>query len=143
MDLKEFSKAYPSNLSGGMQQRVAIARTLLADPDIFLLDEPFGALDSQTREAMQEELLRVWDNMNKTVIFVTHDVEEAIFLADRVYILSSRPAELLETINIEIPRPRSSDLRFQENFIRIRKNIIQKIGNHAQIEHGSIQKTFG
>jgi NitT/TauT family transport system ATP-binding protein len=100
---------YPRELSGGMQQRLALARTLATDPDVLLMDEPFGALDAQTRAVMQTELNAIWQQTHKTVLFVTHAVEEAIFLSDRVYVLSARPATVLEEITIPIPRPRDAE----------------------------------
>jgi NitT/TauT family transport system ATP-binding protein len=100
---------YPRELSGGMQQRLALARTLATDPDVLLMDEPFGALDAQTRAVMQTELNTIWQQTHKTVLFVTHAVEEAIFLSDRVYVLSGRPATVLEEITIPIPRPRDAE----------------------------------
>lgn len=104
--LGNFSNAFPHTLSGGMRQRVAIARAFLADPEILLMDEPFGMLDSQTRLVMQEELLNLWQERQHTVVYVTHDIEEAIFLGDRILVMSGRPGRLLEDITIPLPRPR-------------------------------------
>ena len=104
--LSEFRNHYPAELSGGMKQRVALARVLAFDPKVLLMDEPFGALDAQTREAMQEELTRLWERTGKTIVFVTHDIEEAIYLADRVVVLSARPARIKEEVKIDLPRPR-------------------------------------
>ena len=104
--LKNFEDVYPHTLSGGMRQRVAILRAFLADPEILLMDEPFGMLDSQTRIVMQEELLRLWQERQHTVVYITHDIEEAIFLGDRVLVMSGRPGRMLADIPIEIPRPR-------------------------------------
>ncbi|MBI3945780.1 MAG: ABC transporter ATP-binding protein [Armatimonadetes bacterium] len=110
--------AYPRELSGGMQQRVAIARTLAAQPRIILMDEPFGALDAQTRQGMQQMLLRVWDDVNCTVVFVTHDITEAILLADEIVVLSARPAHIVEHLQVPFPRPRDlvlvQDPRFSD-----------------------------
>jgi ABC-type nitrate/sulfonate/bicarbonate transport system ATPase subunit len=104
--LAGFGGSYPHQLSGGMRQRVAIARAFLADPEILLMDEPFGMLDAQTRIVMQEELLSLWQGRQHTVIYVTHDIEEAIFLGDRILVMSGRPGTLLADIPIDIPRPR-------------------------------------
>jgi NitT/TauT family transport system ATP-binding protein len=104
--LSRFADLYPGQLSGGMKQRVALARLFALDPEIMLMDEPFGALDAQTREAMQEELTRLWERTGKTIVFVTHDIEEAIYLADRVVVLSARPARIKEEVQIRLPRPR-------------------------------------
>lgn len=107
--LGKFAEAYPHTLSGGMRQRVAIARAFLADPEILLMDEPFGMLDSQTRLVMQEELLNLWQERQHTVVYVTHDIEEAIFLGDRILVMSGRPGRLLEDIKIDLSRPRERE----------------------------------
>jgi NitT/TauT family transport system ATP-binding protein len=105
--LERFEKRYPHELSGGMKQRVAIARALVNEPKALLMDEPFGALDAQTRNTMQSELLRIWEEERKTVIFVTHSVDEAIYLADRIVIMSARPGKIKDVIRIDLSRPRS------------------------------------
>ncbi|MDP2632242.1 MAG: ABC transporter ATP-binding protein [Candidatus Curtissbacteria bacterium] len=105
--LKGFENYHPYQLSGGMQQRVAIARAIAYDPQIILMDEPFGSLDSQTRLRLEDELLRIWGRLNKTILFVTHDVEEAIYLADRVIVLSSKPAKIVSDVRINLARPRN------------------------------------
>lgn len=102
----EFAKAYPYELSGGMQQRVAIARALANDPKVLLMDEPFGALDAHTRIILQRELLRIWEKDKKTILFVTHSVDEAIYLADEIVIMSSKPGKIKEILNVDLPRPR-------------------------------------
>jgi ABC-type nitrate/sulfonate/bicarbonate transport system ATPase subunit len=104
--LAGFERAYPNALSGGMRQRAALLRTLLFDTDVILLDEPFGALDAQTKQQMQEWLLELWSDFGKTVIFVTHDVEEAIFLSDEVHVMGTRPGRIVETLDVGLPRPR-------------------------------------
>ena len=107
--LTGFERHYPKELSGGMKQRVALARTLIMDPDILLMDEPFGAIDAQTRAVMQSELIQIWERTKKTVLFVTHSVEEALYLSDKVYVLSSRPARVKEVIDVDLPRPRDPE----------------------------------
>lgn len=121
--LEGFEDHYPNQLSGGMKQRVAIARTLAVDPDILLLDEPFGALDSQTRSLMHEFLLDIWERDNKTVFFVTHDIEEAVFLADDIYICSARPAKIKKELQISFPRPRKFSLRTEPEFNTIKREV--------------------
>jgi NitT/TauT family transport system ATP-binding protein len=107
LNLTGFEQNYPHTLSGGMQQRAGLARALAVDPDILLMDEPFGALDAQTRAILQEELLRIWDTNKKTVVFVTHSIEEAVLLADRVVVMTARPGTIKAIIDIDLPRPRS------------------------------------
>jgi NitT/TauT family transport system ATP-binding protein len=111
MGLTEFRGHYPAELSGGMKQRVALARVLAFDPKVLLMDEPFGALDAQTRETMQAELTRLWERTGKTIIFVTHDIEEAVYLGDRVVVLTARPAKIREEVKIDLPRPRDLTIK--------------------------------
>lgn len=125
--LHGFSDHYPKQLSGGMQQRVAIARALANDPQILLLDEPFGALDNQTRSLMQESLLNIWEKTHKTILFVTHDVEEAIFLASRVLVMTSRPGKIKADIPIDLEYPRSYQLKSDPRFLEYKSQIYEMI----------------
>ncbi|MCW1917286.1 ABC transporter ATP-binding protein [Rhodobacter sp. KR11] len=122
--LEAFADHYPAQLSGGMKQRVAIARALANDPAVLLMDEPFGALDSQTRHQMQRLLLRVWDHSKKTVLFVTHDIEEAILLADRVFVMSGRPGQIRRVLDVGFDRPRHEDLVLDPAFIALKREIM-------------------
>lgn len=127
--LKGFEEAYPSHLSGGMKQRVAIARALANDPEVLLMDEPFGALDSQTRAVMQELLIDIWERHQKTVLFVTHDIDEAVFLGDVVYVMSARPGRIVDTVPVDLPRPRHYDLVTTPDFIDLKRRI------HKNLHH--------
>lgn len=113
--LAEYARSYPFELSGGMQQRVAVARALAADPKVLLMDEPFGALDSRTREALQKELIRIWENERKTILFVTHSIGEAITLADRVVVMR-RPGQIARIVDIDLPRPRDKSSELFRNY---------------------------
>jgi len=121
--LRGFEDAYPHQLSGGMQQRVGIARALAIEPSVLLMDEPFGALDVQTRDLLQDELLRIWERHQKTVIFVTHSIEEAIYLADRIIVLSPRPMRIEQELRVDFPRPRTEAIKAHPDFIAMRMGI--------------------
>jgi len=129
--LKGFELTYPKGLSGGMKQRVAIARALANNPAILLLDEPFGALDAQTRSLMQELLTQVWEELHKTILFVTHDVEEAIFLSDRVFVMTARPGRIKAEIDIPLERPRSYELKSTEAFLNLKRQALTLIREEA------------
>jgi len=121
--LSEFRDHLPGELSGGMKQRVALARVLAFDPEVLLMDEPFGSLDAQTRETMQQELTGIWERTRKTIFFVTHDIDEAVYLGDRVIVLSARPARLREEIPVGLPRPRDIAVRKSIAFLECRNHI--------------------
>jgi NitT/TauT family transport system ATP-binding protein len=120
--LSAFADYYPQALSGGMQQRVGIARALANSPNVLLMDEPFGSLDAQTRTMMQEALLGIWEKLHTTVLFVTHDIEEAIFLADRVVIMSAAPGRIIDEIHVTLPRPRDADVVYAPEFVRLKRH---------------------
>ena len=121
--LADFGKAYPNQLSGGMQQRVSIARALIENPEILLLDEPFGALDAVTKINMQEEIQRIWEHEKKTMILVTHDIEEAVYLGDRIVVFSARPGKIVKIVDVPLPRPR---YRSSGEFVEIKKSIMKE-----------------
>ena len=121
--LSRFEDAYPKELSAGMSKMVEVARVLATDPAILLLDEPFGALDAQTRARMQDELARLWERRRKTVLFVTHDAEEALYLADRMVVLSPRPGRVKADFRVDLPRPRSLETRFSPAFSALKRRI--------------------
>ncbi len=122
--LENFANHFPKQLSGGMKQRVAIARSLANDPKILLMDEPFGALDSQTRLQMQQLLLQVWEKSRKTVVFVTHDIDEAIMLGDRVFVMGSKPGRIQKILDVNIPHPRTLDMAMEPEFLTLKKEIL-------------------
>ncbi|RDV02032.1 ABC transporter ATP-binding protein [Undibacter mobilis] len=129
--IAKFARHYPHELSGGMQQRVNIARALAVDPEVLIMDEPFAALDAQTRELMQQELLRIWSESNKTVLFVTHQINEAVYLADEVVILGSRPGRIKRCVDIKLDRPRPLSIKRDLNFLRYEDDIWSTIEEEA------------
>jgi NitT/TauT family transport system ATP-binding protein len=133
--LAGFADNYAKQLSGGMMQRVAIARALANDPQILLMDEPFGALDSQTRLQMQQLLLRVWGNSKKTVLFVTHDIDEAILLGDRVYVMGAKPGRIKLILDVPIERPRSLDMVMERSFIDMKREIFGLLHDDLEEVH--------
>jgi ABC-type nitrate/sulfonate/bicarbonate transport system ATPase subunit len=130
--LSNFENSYPHELSGGMKQRVGLARALAADPEILLMDEPFGSLDALTRQVLQEELLKIWESDQKTVIFVTHSIEEAVFLSDRVVVMGTRPGRVLRDVQIDLPRPRPEAVRTEPRFRELSEDLWQEL--RGQIE---------
>jgi len=131
--LAGFENAYPSTLSSGMRQRAALLRTLLLDTDVILLDEPFGALDAQTKLQMQEWLLALWSDFDKTVVFVTHDVEEAIFLSDEVHVMGTRPGRIIETIVVALPRPRLRAVTGFAEFVAMKERCLDLLRREGAI----------
>ena len=141
--LDGFERHYPRQLSGGMMQRVALARALANDPAVLLMDEPFGALDSQTRSLMQELLLDIWQQSNKTVLFITHDVDESILLGDRVYVMTARPGRIKEVVKVELPRPRHVDLLTSEAFMTLKRRIMHSIHEEAVLSFAADEARRG
>jgi NitT/TauT family transport system ATP-binding protein len=132
MGLEGFENSYPHELSGGMQQRAELARLLANDPDIMLMDEPFSGLDAMTKELMQENLLDVWEDEDRTVLFITHDVEEAIFLADRVVVMSARPGQVKDVLDVDLERPRKLDMLTTDEFNRVKRRALDLIHEEAE-----------
>lgn len=133
-----FEKSYPHELSGGMAQRVGLARLLASEPEVLLMDEPFGSLDAQTRIDMQETLLKVWERSRKTVLFVTHDIDEALLLSDRILLMSRRPGRILETFNVPFPRPRVPTLLNSSEVFEFRNRIFSLIRKEQRKAQGTI-----
>jgi len=131
--LKGFEDSYPHELSGGMQQRVGFARALAIQPEILLMDEPFGALDVQTRDILQDELLRIWSKEQKTVLFVTHSIEEAIYLADRIAVITPRPAKVDQLIEVPFDRPRNEGIKSLPPFLELRGQIWKKLKEGIEV----------
>ena len=127
VDLAKFADHYPKELSGGMKQRVAIARAYAAEPEVLLMDEPFGALDAQTRTQLQSELLETWEKDRKTCFFITHDVDEAIILAQKVIIMSARPGRIKEIVDITIPYPRTQETKMSPEFLELKNHIWSQV----------------
>jgi NitT/TauT family transport system ATP-binding protein len=140
--LEKFADAYPHQLSGGMKQRVAIVRALANQPRILLMDEPFGALDAQTRCRMQAHLLEIWRKIDVTIVFITHDLEEAIFLADRILVLSAHPGEVLELIEVPVPRPRSAAQFISPTFLATKARLEELIHSNAHDEDDEEAETY-
>ncbi len=134
--LRGFERHWPKQLSGGMQQRTAIARALANNPEILLLDEPFGALDNQTRALMQELLLGIWERERKTVLFVTHDIEEAIFIASRVIVMSARPGRIKADIRVDLPHPRHYTMKTTPEFSQLKARLTEEIRSEALLAAG-------
>lgn len=127
--LEGFENAYPHTLSGGMKQRVGIARALAYDPEVLLMDEPFGSLDAQTRKVMQQELIRIWEGMKKTVVFVTHSVIEATYLADKIIVMTARPGKVKGIIDVDLPRPRDYT---ETRYLNIRKQVLDLLEEEVE-----------
>ncbi len=126
--LQEYAHAYPNEISGGMLQRAGVIRAMVHDPEILLMDEPFGALDELTREQMNMELLDIWRKTGKTIIFITHNIEEAVLLSSRVYVMGTNPGRLVETVTLDIPRPRTLSMTTQKDFIEYQERLERCIG---------------
>ena len=131
--LRGFEASYPAELSGGMRQRVGIARVLIMQPQVLLMDEPFGSLDAQTRMLMQELLLRVWEQHHQTVLFITHDIEEALLLADRVCVMTARPGRIKKSIDVRIPRPRAIEVTTSSEFNTLRREVLALIREESEL----------
>jgi len=131
VNLTQFRDSYPSELSGGMRQRVAVARALTLDPVLLLMDEPFGALDAQTRNMLQKELLQIWQKTKKMIIFITHSVDEAVYLADRIIVMTPRPGRICRNFEVPLPRPRD---RTSVEFAQVRRDVLDLINQNCSIQ---------
>ena len=131
VNLLQFKDSYPSELSGGMRQRVAVARALTLDPVILLMDEPFGALDAQTRNMLQKELLDIWEETKKTIVFITHSVDEAVYMSDRIIVLTPRPGRISRIFAFPLPRPRD---RTSVEFAQVRREVLDLINQNCSIQ---------
>lgn len=134
VDLEGFESYFPGQLSGGMQQRVGLARALAVDPSILLMDEPFGSVDDQTRMLLQDELLAIWEKDHKTVVFVTHDIEEALYLGDQIVVMRARPSRVTRVIDVPFPRPRKEDIRGSAEMGRLKQEIWKELKSGATVE---------
>ena len=143
VSLEKFANAYPHQLSGGMKQRIAIVRALANQPRILLMDEPFGALDAQTRCRMQAHLLEIWRKIDITIVFITHDLDEAIFLADRILVLSAHPGEVQELIEVPVPRPRNQTQLISAPFLATKARLEELIHSKADHEAGDGDDSYG
>jgi NitT/TauT family transport system ATP-binding protein len=134
VDLEGFENYYPGQLSGGMQQRVGLARALAVDPSLLLMDEPFGSVDDQTRMLLQDELLNIWERYQKTVVFVTHDIEEALYLGDQVVVMRARPSKISRVIEVPFDRPRADSVRGSPDLARLKQEIWDELKSGATVE---------
>jgi len=141
VELGDFGSHYPWQLSGGMQQRVSIARALSFDPPLLLMDEPFGALDEMTRERLNLELLRIWEQSGSTIVFVTHSIAEAVFLSTRVVVMSSRPGRITDVIPIELPQPRTAVTREQPRFFELVTRVREALHLGAELDRAAAEAT--
>jgi ABC-type nitrate/sulfonate/bicarbonate transport system ATPase subunit len=134
VQLDGFEDYYPGQLSGGMQQRVGLARALAIEPGILLMDEPFGSVDDQTRMLLQDELLKIWEQSQKTVVFVTHDIEEALFLGDRIVVMCARPSKISRVIEVPFGRPRTDEIRGSPELGQLKQEIWEELRSGASVE---------
>ena len=140
--LQGFEDRYPHQVSGGMKQRAAVARALAHDPAIILMDEPFGALDQQTRDLLQEEVLKIWTETKKTIVLVTHSIDEAVFLSDRVVIMTARPGRIKEIVPIDLPRPRLAAMRNKSSFIKLRSALWESVREESDKQRAAASLTI-